>query len=955
TSPRGRAPPPRPVGGGGGGGGRRGAGGAAWPPPPADPNHPANFGRLCSKGSALAETVDLDGRLLHPEIHGRRAGWDEALDLVASTFSQTIAEHGPDSVAFYVSGQLLTEDYYVANKLMKGFIGSANIDTNSRLCMASSVAGHRRAFGADTVPGTYEDLELADLIVLVGSNLAWCHPVLYQRIAAAREKRPEMKIVLVDPRRTMTADIADMHLAIAPDGDVALFTGLLAYLGQHNALDRAYITTHTTGFGQALFAASALDLAGVAAATGLSEDELGRFYSLFAATAKTVTVYSQGVNQSSSGTDKVNAIINCHLATGRIGKPGTGPFSVTGQPNAMGGREVGGMANMLAAHMEVENPEHRDRVQRFWNAPTIARKPGLKAVEMFQAVADGRIKALWIMATNPVDSMPDADAVEAAIKACPFVVVSDVLAQTDTVRHAHVRLPAAAWGEKDGTVTNSERRISRQRAFLDLPGEVLPDWRIVAEVGKRMGFGEAFSHATPAEVFAEHSALSGFENDGARDFDIGVYAGVDGEDYDALEPFQWPAPSQGTPLWPAGHLPRKEGDQTASLPSPIANVAGMAATPEPLISPLAGEMAGRPEGGVQAGRQPEESAHAAPGPSNTRFFANGNFYTPDRKARFIAIRPTTEIRTSPDYPLILNTGRIRDHWHTMTRTGKSPRLSQHIAEPFVEIHPADAQRFGIGDADIVRVSTPRGDVLVRALVTVRQRQGSLFAPMHWTDQFAAKGRLDTLTAPLTDPVSGQPALKHVAARIEKFAAKTFGFAVMRERPAHVAAAYWAVAKCKGGWRVELAFGDDDIDWAGFAGSLFGTSPGAEILAYHDRDAGQHRIAAFDGDQLSGALFVASGPVAVSRGWAAEQLSADYVDRRGRLSIVAGRPGGIDADRGAIVCSCFSVGANQIAEAVRQGCGSVAAIGVALHAGTNCGSCRAEIRVIVDAQSLQAAE
>ncbi|RVC13050.1 nitrate reductase, partial [Mesorhizobium sp. M7A.F.Ca.AU.001.01.1.1] len=838
-----------------------------------DPDHPANFGRLCSKGSALAETIDLDGRLLHPEIHGRRAGWDEALDLVASTFSQTIAEHGPDAVAFYVSGQLLTEDYYVANKLMKGFVGSANIDTNSRLCMASSVAGHRRAFGSDTVPGTYDDLELADLIVLVGSNLAWCHPVLYQRIAAAREKRPEMKIVLVDPRRTMTADIADMHLAIAPDGDIALFTGLLAYLGQHNALDRTYITTHTTGFGQALFAASALDLAGVAAATGLSEDELDRFYSLFAATSKTVTVYSQGVNQSSSGTDKVNAIINCHLATGRIGKPGAGPFSVTGQPNAMGGREVGGMANMLAAHMEIENPDHRDRVQRFWNAPAVAGKPGLKAVEMFKAVADGHIKALWIMATNPVDSMPDADAVEAAIKACPFVVVSDVLARTDTVRHAHVRLPAAAWGEKDGTVTNSERRVSRQRAFLRAPGDALPDWRIIAELGKRMGFGEAFSYASPAEVFAEHAALSGFENDGARDFDIGAYAGVDAEGYEALEPFQWPAPSQGAPLWPAGHLPLKGGDRLSWPSSPIHNVAKRKQSAKLPISPLEGEMAGRREGGAQAGGWPEGVGTTG---LQARFFANGNFFTPDRKARFIAIRPTTEIRTSPDYPLILNTGRIRDHWHTMTRTGKSPRLSQHIAEPFVEIHPADAQRFGIGDADIARVSSPRGDVLVRALVTARQRQGSLFAPMHWTDQFSAKGRLDTLTAPLTDPISGQPALKHVAVRIEKFAAKAFGFAVARQRPEPNTAPYWAVAKCKGGWRVELAFADDDIDWAGFAGSLFGTSLGAEISAYHDRDVGQHRIAAFDDDQLSGALFVAPGPVAVSRGWAAEQLSADHV-------------------------------------------------------------------------------
>jgi assimilatory nitrate reductase catalytic subunit len=838
---------------------------------------------------------------------------------------------------------------------MKGFVGSANIDTNSRLCMASSVAGHRRAFGSDTVPGTYEDLELADLIVLVGSNLAWCHPVLYQRIAAAREKRPEMKIVLVDPRRTMTADIADLHLAIAPDGDVALFTGLLAYLGQHNELDRAYITAHTTGFGQALFAASAIDLAGIAAATGLSADALGRFYGLFAATAKTVTVYSQGVNQSSSGTDKVNAIINCHLATGRIGKPGAGPFSVTGQPNAMGGREVGGMANMLAAHMEIENPDHRDRVQRFWKAPDIAEEPGLKAVEMFQGVADGRIKALWIMATNPVDSMPDADAVEAAIRACPFVVVSDVLAETDTVRHAHVRLPAAAWGEKDGTVTNSERRISRQRAFLGLPGEARPDWQIISEVGKRMGFAEAFAHETPAEVFAEHAALSGFENDGARDFDIGAYAGVDGEDYDALEPFQWPALSQGTPLWPAGHLPRKGGDRMSHRPSPIASDAGDMPAPKLPISPLAGEMAGRPEGGAWAGRQSEQGAQAGRSPSNTRFFANGNFYTPDRKARFIAVRPSAEIRTSPDYPLILNTGRVRDHWHTMTRTGKSPRLSQHIAEPFVEIHPADAVHYGIGDADIVRVSSLRGEVLVRALVTPRQRQGSLFAPMHWTDQFAAKGRLDALTAPLTDPVSGQPALKHVAARVEKFAAKAFGFAVMRQRPTPVAASYWAVAKCRGGWRVELAFADDDIDWTAFAGSLFGTPPGVDMLAYHDRDAGQHRIAAFDGDQLAGALFVAPGPVAVSRGWAAEQLVEIHAGQRERFRIVAGRAGAERPDAGAIVCSCFSVGANQIVAAVAGGCGTVEAIGSALKAGTNCGSCRAEIRAIIQANRVQAAE
>ncbi|MER9557238.1 MULTISPECIES: molybdopterin-dependent oxidoreductase [unclassified Mesorhizobium] len=907
-----------------------------------DPDHPANFGRLCSKGSALAETIDLDGRLLYPEIHGRRTDWDEALDLVASTFSQTIAEHGPGSVAFYVSGQLLTEDYYVANKLMKGFIGSANIDTNSRLCMASSVAGHRRAFGSDTVPGNYEDLELADLIVLVGSNLAWCHPVLYQRIAAAREKRPEMKVVLIDPRRTMTSDIADMHLAIAPDGDVALFTGLLAYLGQHNALDRTYITSHTTGFGQALFAASALDLAGIAAATGLSEDELARFYSLFAATAKTVTVYSQGVNQSSAGTDKVNAIINCHLAAGRIGKPGAGPFSVTGQPNAMGGREVGGMANMLAAHMEIENPEHRERVQRFWNAPTVAEKPGLKAVEMFQAVADGRIKALWIMATNPVDSMPDADAVEAAIKACPFVVVSDVLAKTDTVRHAHVRLPATAWGEKDGTVTNSERRISRQRAFLATPGEARADWWIIAEVAKRMGFGEAFSHVSPANIFAEHAALSTFENDGARDFDIGAYAGIDAGTYEELAPFQWPAPSQGTPLWPAGHLPLKGGDWMSPPVSPIVAIAEKVVPAKLPISPFEGEMAGRPEG--RARRQPEVKS--------TRFFANGNFYTPDGKARFIAIRPAAQTRTSPDFPLVLNTGRVRDHWHTMTRTGKSPRLSQHLAEPFVEIHPSDAQHFGIGDAEIVRVSTAHGEVLVRALVTVRQRQGSVFVPMHWTDQFSARARVDALVAPTTDAISGQPASKNVAARIERFAATAFGFAVLAERPASIDADYWSLARGPAGWRLEIAL-QDSRDWTGFAAALLGME--GETLAYHDIAGGHHRFARFAGNRLVGALYLAPTPVAVSRGWAVEQLGADHANRQARLAIVAGRPGGNSVDRGAIVCACFGVGANQIAEAVRGGCTSVAAIGAVLHAGTNCGSCRAEIKTIIDGRRLQAAE
>jgi len=468
-----------------------------------DPQHPANYGRLCSKGAALGETVDLDGRLLHPEIHGQRVSWETALDHVAAGFCRIIAEHGPDAVAFYVSGQLLTEDYYVANKLMKGFIGSANIDTNSRLCMSSSVAGHKRAFGSDTVPGCYEDLEQAELLVLVGSNTAWCHPVLFQRIRAAKEQHPERKIIVIDPRRTATCDITDLHLPVKSGSDAVLFNGLLTYLFQNGRVDFNYLEAATEGYGQALQAArdSAPSIPVVAAACGLPEEDIARFYQLFARTERVVTVYSQGVNQSSSGTDKVNAIINCHLATGRIGRPGMGPFSVTGQPNAMGGREVGGLANQLAAHMDFDDPQQVDSVRRFWRAPNMATQPGLKAVDMFRAVDEGLIKAIWIMATNPVVSLPDADRVREALRKCELVVVSDCVATTDTTACAQVLLPAAAWGEKDGTVTNSERRISRQRTFLPPPGEAKPDWWMVCEVAKRLEYGEAFSFQSPAQIF----------------------------------------------------------------------------------------------------------------------------------------------------------------------------------------------------------------------------------------------------------------------------------------------------------------------------------------------------------------------------------------------------------------------------------------------------------------------
>ncbi|WP_340160353.1 molybdopterin-dependent oxidoreductase [uncultured Hoeflea sp.] len=855
-----------------------------------DPDHPANLGRLCSKGSALGETIDLDGRLLFPEVGGQRASWDAALDLVASRFSQAIAEHGPDSVAFYVSGQLLTEDYYVANKLMKGFIGSANIDTNSRLCMASSVAGHRRAFGSDTVPGTYEDLELADLVVLTGSNLAWCHPVLYQRIAAAKAARPEMRIVLIDPRRTMTADLADLHLAIAPDGDVSLFLGLLAHLADNGFIDEVYVAAHTSGIDQALDVARAQDLTDLAAQTGLSATQLEQFYALWAGAEKVVTVYSQGVNQSSTGTDKVNAILNCHLATGRIGRPGMGPFSVTGQPNAMGGREVGGLANMLAAHMEIENPEHRDRVQHFWKSPKIAAKPGLKAVDLLQAVADGKIKALWIMATNPVDSMPDASAVEAALAACPFVVVSDIMAETDTIRHADVKLPSLGWGEKDGTVTNSERRISRQRAFLPAPGVARADWWQMAEIGKRMGHAVAFDFPNAASVMREYAAQTAFENDGARDLDLGGIADIDDAAYDEMAPFQWPRPA---------------GDQPLML--------------------------------------------------DTRFFANGGFFTPDRLARFVAVAPSRQVAGSSEYRFTLNTGRIRDHWHTMTRTAKSPRLSAHIAEPFAEIHPADARALGIGEADLVRVASERGEIVVRALITDRQQRGTLFVPMHWTDQWASCARVDRLVAPVVDPVSGQPALKNTAASLTRFEASQYGFAVSRKKPELESAAYWAIARSIGGWRAEFALAEVHDEVQSFICAALGIDAGTPLLSFTDPTNGVTRHAAFDGTSLLGAVYLSRQPVTVSRSWAADQLEQDYANLSSRWRIIAGRPANDMPDKGAIVCACMNVGVNDIIGAIRSGCGSVDAVARATSAGTNCGSCKAEIKVILDEHQIIAAE
>ncbi|WP_084536505.1 nitrate reductase [Azospirillum halopraeferens] len=848
-----------------------------------DPDHPANRGRLCSKGAALAETVGTQGRLLHPHLDGRPVSWDRAIGTLAAAFRHAIDHHGPDSVALYVSGQLLTEDYYVANKLMKGFIGTANIDTNSRLCMASTVAGHKRAFGSDTVPGTYGDLEQADLVVLVGSNLAWCHPVLHQRLLAARRERGT-RIVVVDPRRTAACDEADLHLALAPGADVALFNGLLAHLHAGGHGDAAFVERHTDGAAGAVAAAlaEAPTPERAAALCGLDPAAVRRFYDLFAATERVVTVFSQGVNQSARGTDKVNAILNAHLYTGRIGRPGMGPFSVTGQPNAMGGREVGGLANQLAAHMGFSATEV-DRVRRFWNAPRMAVREGLKAVDLFRAVEDGRIRALWIMATNPAVSVPDAGRLRAALSRCDFVAVSDGFADTDTARLAHLTLPAALWGEKDGTVTNSDRTIARQRPFLPLPGAARPDWWIVSALGRALGWADAFAYDRPATIFREHAALSAFENGGSRDFDIGALAGLDDAAYDALTSAPWP---------------------------------------------------------MRAGEAPTR-----------RLFADGGFFTPDRRARLLPVtgRPPARAR-SADFPLWLNSGRTRDHWHTMTRTGRSPRLSAHTPEPCVDLHPADAARAGVTDGAVVRIVTATGTALARAALKDGQRPGEAFLPMHWTDRFTGACVAGTLIDAVADPVSGQPELKAMPARVEPVTLRWAGCLLSREpvEPRH--AGYWARHAVPGGHVLALA-GEDAPPDAGALADLFpGLSPaGADTVDYEDRRRGVLRRAWIADDRLAACLFLAADGALPSRDRLLRLLAGEPLDAAARLAVLSGRSSEPAAAEGRIVCSCFRVGLDRLTAAVRDGgLTSVEAIGRALNAGTNCGSCVPELREILAA-------
>ena len=837
-----------------------------------DPSHAANFGGLCSKGYALGETLGLEGRLLQPQIDGRTVDWDQALDAVSAGFSRIIAEHGPDSVAFYVSGQLLTEDYYVANKLMKGYIGSANIDTNSRLCMASTVAGQKRAFGEDAMPTCYEDLQLADLIVLVGSNTAWCHPVLFRRIADEKERRPDLQIVVIDPRRTPTCQIADLHLPIKAGTDVWLFNGLLAHLRRNGAVDAAFVANHTAGAGQALEVAEA-SAAEVGRICGLDAHRLNEFYRLFAAHERVVTAFSQGVNQSSAGTDKVNSIINCHLLTGRIGRPGMGPFSLTGQPNAMGGREVGGMANTLAAHLELEDPHHRALVQEFWGSPGIASRPGLKAVELFEAMYAGRIKAVWIMGTNPVVSMPDADRVRAALARCELVVVSDCIAKTDTTAYAHILLPAAGWGEKEGTVTNTERRISRQRAFLDSPGAARPDWWIICEVARRMGFAAAFDFRGPHEIFVQHARLSGTANGGTRAFDISGLSGLSAPEYERLQPIQWPVNDR--------------------------NVNGA-----------------------------------------KRLFEDGRFMHADGKARLIPTLPRAPIHTASDeFPFVLNTGRIRDQWHTMTRTGRSPRLAENLPEPFVDIHPQDALLTATREGELARVTTQWGSMVARVRSSGEVARGAVFVPMHWNDCHASQARVGALVSPAVDSISGEPEYKYTPVRVEPFSVNWYGFVMSRPGLQRLDATWWTRVTAAHCTRYEIAGREVPVSWSDWARSLMGAS--SELVEYEDRTVGTYRAAHIVDDRLEACVYIGELP---DRSLIAELFGLARLENSHRLALMTTGAVVEGQDPGPLVCSCFAVGRNTILRAIEaNGFTDTRQVVSCLRAGGNCGSCLPEIK------------
>lgn len=667
-----------------------------------DPDHPANFGDVCAKAVHLPPSLRTEDRLLHPHVRTRRdtertrVPWELALRFTADRFREIIAAHGPDAVAFYASGQLLTEEYYVASKLAKGFIGTNNFDTNSRLCMASAAAGYTRSLGADGPPASYADIDVADLFFLIGTNTADCHPITFKRIRRRKLAAPDEVVVIVaDPRWTETADIADLHLPLRPGSDIALLNAMLHVVWKDGLIDRAFLGASTAGWEDVRRVIERYPPERAAAITGLSTEIIAATARRFGRARSALTFWSMGVNQSHVGTDKNAAIINLHLATGQIGRPGAGPFSLTGQPNAMGGRETGGLAHLLPGYRRVSDPVARDVVERHWSVPAgrIAPRPGLSALPMFEALARGELRAVWILCTNPAASMPDLDLVEKALRQADLVVVQDAYHPTETTRFADVLLPAAQWPEKDGVMTNSERRLTYLPKLVDPPGEALPDTVILTRFAREMGWKEAFASEGAGEIFDEFVALTrGTPCD---------YSGVSHARLQADGPLQWPVPS-------------------------------------------------RQHGGTP------------------RLYTDGRFPTADGRARFVAVEHDEVAEpTDAGFPLTLTTGRVRDHWHTLTRTGKSPALMARTREPMLEVNSRDARRAGLRDSDFVEIASRRGKAVAQCRVTDTIREGTCFLPFHWGRQFGFYKSANNLTLSARDPLSQQPELKACAVRLRR--------------------------------------------------------------------------------------------------------------------------------------------------------------------------------------------
>ncbi|MEG5263551.1 molybdopterin-dependent oxidoreductase [Pseudomonas sp. JDS28PS106] len=862
-----------------------------------DPSHPANQGRLCSKGSTLHLTGDLSARALYPELRLSKGlaractDWDTALDHAASVFAESIREHGPDSVAFYISGQLLTEDYYAFNKLARALVGTNNIDSNSRLCMSSAVVGYKRSLGADAPPCSYEDIELSDCVMIVGSNMAYAHPVLFRRLEEARTRRPDMKVIVVDPRRTDTCELADLHVAIQPGTDVALFHGLFHLLERNGQIDEAFVRAHTEGYERMAALACEFPPERVALICGISIEDLQRCAEWIGRSPAFLSLWCMGLNQSSAGSAKNSALINLHLATGQIGRPGAGPFSLTGQPNAMGGRETGSLSNLLPGHREVANPEHRAEVARYWGVNDLPASPGLSAIDLFKQMKAGKIKALWIACTNPAQSLPDQANVRAALQACPFVVLQEAFTTTETAAFADLLLPAASWGEKEGTVTNSERRISSVRKAVPAPGEARADWAITTDFARRLAkrvrpeAAALFEFANAETLFQEFIPLTA-----GRDLDM---TGIDRALLDQFGPQQWPFPA-----------------------------------------------------GASRG--------------TARLYADGPFPTPSGRARFVddPYVPIREPRDS-DYPLTLNTGRLRDQWHGMSRTGTAACLFGHVPEAVLSLHPHDMAKHRLQVGDLVRVTSRRGALTMPVIKDDALLPGQAFLPMHWGDRFL-KGGMNSLTLPDYDPLSRQPELKQAAVRIERAELPWQLFALVegdvQQRLTRLR------ALCEGFDFVSLGLTGRErsalvvraaAEHPPEAGVLeaidqaLGLDDGP-VLAYDDPARSIGKRLRVEDDRVT-ALRLAGETLA--RDWLQSLWSEGRVDESVRpwlLAPLSAPPGLAETQtRDKVLCNCKNVGQRAIVEGIEQGL-DMPALKARLGCGTQCGSCVPEIKRLIQA-------